>query len=314
MSTKKTAKITESMPPLKDVQERIRYGVLATIMMTLFVAMIVGFIGIKIVGDAQIVVRALPVFMTVVTVFIVALTLFRFLQQDRKIPSYSQSLGEISASLKISDKDYEKLFKFFEGKFSENVANDMVMSIYRMAESKLEKFSESNIVNNVFSDIRERLAGEIGALQTRGNINLVLGISIAVLGIGLLGYYVWDLNHAKADLVYFFLPRLSLVILIEVFSYFFLKLYKESLNEIKFFQNELTNIESKLAAMHLSFVNKKDFETIGCVINELVKTDRNKLPRVSCSKGIAENDDHKSTIELIKTIADVLLKNDKKPS
>jgi len=40
--------------------------------------------------------------------------------------------------------------------------------------------------------------------------------------------------------------------LIELFAYFFLKLYKSDLSEIKYFQNELTNVEMRYAAVRLA--------------------------------------------------------------
>ncbi|MBI5525005.1 MAG: hypothetical protein HY897_01580 [Deltaproteobacteria bacterium] len=39
-----------------------------------------------------------------------------------------------------------------------------------------------------------------------------------------------------------YVPRITTVTFIEVFAFFFLKLYRASLIEIKFYQNELTSL------------------------------------------------------------------------
>src|SRR5574339_301622 len=51
-----------------------------------------------------------------------------------------------------------------------------------------------------------------------------------------LGYAVFNppATVAAPELLSYFVPRVSLVVLIEVFAYFFLRLYKQSLNEIKY--------------------------------------------------------------------------------
>lgn len=50
-----------------------------------------------------------------------------------------------------------------------------------------------------------------------------------------------------------------MVIFVEIFAYFFLSLYKSSLNEIKFHQNELTKLEMKYIALSMTnkFENKE---------------------------------------------------------
>ena len=67
---------------------------------------------------------------------------------------------------------------------------------------------------------------------------------------------------------------ISLSLFIEIFSFFFLKLYKSGLTEIKYFQNELTNIEMKFVSLDTALcTGEKD--TITGVISEFSKTERN---------------------------------------
>ena len=56
----------------------------------------------------------------------------------------------------------------------------------------------------------------------------------------------------------YYAPRLTLSIFIEFFSFFFLRLYKTGISEIKYFQNELTNAELKFIAVEKAIMTEKD--------------------------------------------------------
>lgn len=127
-----------------------------------------------------------------------------------------------------------------------------------------------------------RLREELYALSRRGNLNLSIGIITTISGLFLLGSFVignsfTPSRSTPATLEAFlieFLPRLSIVLLIEVFAYFFLSLYKTTLGEIKYFQNEVTSIESKFMALRLAAQSDSDEHLAGAIDN-LAKTERN---------------------------------------
>ncbi|MNE51800.1 hypothetical protein D3C80_1464460 [compost metagenome] len=70
------------------------------------------------------------------------------------------------------------------------------------------------------------------------------------------------------------IPKTFFVLLIEIFSYFFLNLYKKSLDEIKYYQNEITNLESKYIALRVA-KSINNHKMISVVLEELAKTERN---------------------------------------
>ena len=72
-----------------------------------------------------------------------------------------------------------------------------------------------------------------------------------------------------------FFPRFSLVTIIELFSYFFLRLYKQAIDEIKYFQNEITNIDLKMLAA--SITQKLCPNDPSVIIAALSSTERNFL-------------------------------------
>ncbi|WP_253377364.1 hypothetical protein [unidentified bacterial endosymbiont] len=160
-------------------------------------------------------------------------------------------------------------------------------------------------------DIVMRLRREIADLRLRSNINLLIGMSITAGGL----YLLWstvsmvttsDLLKQLAcqecsngkflkNLILPVVPRVSLVLFIEVFAYFFLRLYRDGLSEIKYFQNELTNVESKLAAVEFSFITNNP-EGLKLSIDALSKTERNFI----LEKG-------QTTVELEKAKSDTSL-------
>jgi len=147
---------------------------------------------------------------------------------------------------------------------------------------RLTSFSRSSV---------DRLKREISDLRLRSNINLLIGMLITAGGLWLLWSTVTMLDasdllkvlasEGNESNVKFFknlilpvIPRVLLVIFVEVFAYFFLRLYRNGLSEIKYFQNELTNIEAKLTAAEFAFVTKND-EALKFAIECLSKTERN---------------------------------------
>lgn len=147
---------------------------------------------------------------------------------------------------------------------------------------RLTSFSRSSV---------DRLKREISDLRLRSNTNLLIGMLITAGGLWLLWSTVTMLDSSDLlkvlasegnesnvkffkNLILPVIPRVLLIIFVEVFAYFFLRLYRNGLSEIKYFQNELTNIEAKLTAAEFAFVTKND-EALKFAIECLSKTERN---------------------------------------
>lgn len=148
----------------------------------------------------------------------------------------------------------------------------------KLAESATTQTREREVARN-FEETRNRLSLEIAALGRRGNLNLILGIITTVSGLVLLATFVFSQIEAPKEAIPFalhFLPRLTLVLFIEIFAYFFLRLYKSSLAEIKYFQNELTNVEQKHAAL-ISSIQYGESAVRNDVISKLASTERNHV-------------------------------------
>lgn len=175
-------------------------------------------------------------------------------------------------ALDFSDQDKAAILAGIQAKLESDALQGYVAGIKDIALARVreETFDER------FQQTRRRLGQEVQDLAKRGNLNLILGILTTVFGLGILGYAVFTppLTESVTELLSYFIPRVSLVLLIEVFAYFFLRLYKQSLSEIKYFQNELTNIEARNLALQVA-LRDDDLDVRTQVVGELAKTERN---------------------------------------
>jgi len=180
-----------------------------------------------------------------------------------------------------TDRDSESLIvETLKTKLEDNYSDDLAKEIQRLVDGRNSASSKTLKIHESFDDCRRRLLMEIDSLGRRGNLNLGVGVATTLLGLTVLGITVFVYQPYKAtdlvDLVSHYLPRLSLIILIEVFAYFFLSLYKAGLAEIKYFQNELTNIEAKQIAMQAS-LDAADNSMLSVVVTQLSTTERNHI-------------------------------------
>ena len=204
----------------------------------------------------------------------------------------------------ISKEQKDEIIQTLKEEILSKSTDDAYKETVRKIEEKLSTSRKIDDIESVFLRSLDRLYGEIKALGWRGNLNLSLGVLTTIIGLGILGYFVLEVDSIPEDKMAFiahFIPRLSLVLLIEVFAYFFLRLYKSTLQEIKYFQNEMTNIEAKLAAIKCSMATS-DATTIAQVVKSLSNTERNSI----LEKGQTTAEIERSKIEQqnISTISD----------
>jgi hypothetical protein len=173
-------------------------------------------------------------------------------------------------------------------------------------ENRLEVTAKSRgvlrAIEAIFSASDLRLSNETEALSRRGNLNLVLGSATTALGLALLAFFVLYSTPPAKSLVEFgmhFILRVTLVIFIQVFAYFFLRLYKSSLQEIKYFQNELTTIQQKQIAL-LAATEAGDTNSLKEVIGAISKMDRNSLI------GAAPQEQQEHDLSMIQTIGETV--------
>lgn len=230
----------------------------------------------------------------------------KIIEMEERLVDYNKS--------KITDEDYKNLVVQLRNNVVNQAGNEVMESI-------AEKLSENKKLENSYRDIKsiinsttERLNFEISSLGRRGNLNLVLGALTSVIGLLILGFSVLysDIKFSSInDFLYAFFPRLSLVLLIQLFSFFFLSLYKTSLSEIKYFQNEITNIQLKSLAL-ISAYKYNNSEIMGSLLNSIIITERNFILKngettVDLESAKINKDSNK---DIYKLLTDIFKKND----
>lgn len=196
-----------------------------------------------------------------------------------EVEALKAKVDRIASMLEADTTSFENISETIKRKIELEAGSELLAKFKAdyVSEVGLEKAESKLTQAHAISS--SRLSREIEALGRRGNINLILGVITTIAGLLALVYFILKHEQASAEPLLYamnFLPRLTLVIFIEIFAYFFLKLYKVGLSEIKYFQNELTNLESKHMAL-LAALRHNNSEILLKVIGALSDTERNHI-------------------------------------
>ncbi|WPP89017.1 hypothetical protein [Acinetobacter pittii] len=244
----------------------------------------------------------LPILMIFLTTIFFAFKSIQYLNNDKKNNNSSKS-DELSNIIKseithqienkinlkeniITPEEKQELLKTLKLK----IVNENTENYLKDIEQKVTIKTAHDEISSLMKITLERINTEIRSLVRRSNYNLVIGMGLSFWGIMALFYFFFQETKAYIimdntltiapppknleELLMRILPKAMFVVMIELFSYFFLNLYKKSLNEIKYYQNELTNIESKFLALK-SAKQLNNHKLMSIIIEELVKTERN---------------------------------------
>jgi hypothetical protein len=161
-----------------------------------------------------------------------------------------------------------------------------------------------------FSSAQKRLIGELSSLSRRSNLNLVIGVVTTALAVGLLTYMVLGstLNlDSLTSILSHYLPRLTLVIFIEVFSFFFLRLYRATLAEMRTYQTDLTMLTIQEVAV-LAALTSSSSDAGTEIAKELLQR-VNPQTESKHSKEVAP--DPQTIAEVLKQLTKAVLPKDK---
>jgi len=230
---------------------------------------------------------------------------------EEKIEIMIESISKKSDShITLSESERKELLESAKA----NLSKEFSESLFETAKKEVElnNINERNInlLKKELGAAKARLINEISALARRGNLNLVIGSFTTILAVGLLAYIVLTAELKSIDInnfLWFYIPRATIAIFIEIFSFFFLRLYRNSLEDIKYFQNELTNVDLRFAALESSLYIGKT-EILKEVVVNMSSTDRNFILKkgestVGLEKLKAEN---KSLNDLLMSAKDIL--------
>jgi hypothetical protein len=157
------------------------------------------------------------------------------------------------------------------------ISKDFESELQKRYAPAADAIGRASQVRATANHMLERLQTEVRALMRRGNLNLVLGTLTTGAAATILAYVALTAKLAGGDWRSYmptYLLRLSVVVFIEIFAFFFLRLYRASLADIKYFQNEITNLEAKCLALEFTILSA-DQKAANKVAEELARTERN---------------------------------------
>jgi hypothetical protein len=144
---------------------------------------------------------------------------------------------------------------------------------------------------------KRRIGAHIVRLRNNAFVNLFIGILVAICGvgviIGILASHAQDTSDGLKNQISFFsnfvFPRLTLSLFIQAVAYFFLAMYRANQNDIKYFTNEMTNIDSVSVA--ISIMNRNNSaQNTKLMLSTLAKTERNRTMKKS-ERAISDTND-----------------------
>jgi len=165
-----------------------------------------------------------------------------------------------------------------------------------------------------FNDIQDRLKAECERLNKQALINLFICFIVAFIFICFIGYNTFINNEPTNNLnwerfLIKYLPRIfSLFGLITMFVYF-IKLYNNNIKDVKYYQNELTNAEMKMAAIHIS-ISHNDTASAIEIGKNFASTERNVVNHKTDDEVVNPNilktyvDSTKDIVDRIKILSD----------
>lgn len=274
------------------------------------------------------------VFVTLMTVASLTVMMYDYLSKFENNSNWSQtsllvilltSIACISAiiitALRFADdKNAKKLVsEVLDGKGDkqrevESIPSDeptlepnATLQVQQISKQTEEFLIDAQDLHTAFIKSEERLSKELKAIGKRANLNLGIGSVITFIGWGLLLWFVIDVSsqkHTGWNLLNAFIPRFTIVALVEMFSFFFLNLHRESIDRIRYYQNEITNIESRKIAILACLAIDKDNNHKSSIIESLLKVERNVVLKksettVDLEKMKIENTTSKQTLSFI---------------
>jgi ABC-type transport system involved in multi-copper enzyme maturation permease subunit len=201
-------------------------------------------------------------------------TIKQLSQQVRSLTAAVDLITEIGSGKNNS----EGISTSFDQLLKEKLNSESIINTFQTLYGEQAKRQViAATISDDYKAISNRIEIEILRLSKSARVNLTYGGLSTLLAIALIGLQVYLYQGTFASfplLLSYYIPRLTIVIFIEIFAFFFLKIYKSTLAEIKYFHNEKTNIELKVSALKIAILSDNG-TGIEHAIKSLADTERN---------------------------------------
>lgn len=206
--------------------------------------------------------------------FLGGLALLRYLRSDpavvpsERIVGIEERIRELQRTLTTlaipeSTLSEEEIRSEIRRATTEILSDNTFSELEAPLQERARVYARKAVVKEAIAPIIARLMDQLQVNAKRANLNLVLGVFAGVAGIILLIYItVSNLGmmapHDGANmtelarLLIALAPRIGSAIVIELFAFYFLGLYRSSLPEAKYYQNELTTLQTRFASLEVA--------------------------------------------------------------
>jgi hypothetical protein len=180
----------------------------------------------------------------------------------------------------MNEQDRSKVIETTITALSNQSAKTYLEEWEKILTNRVLQNSRLDRIREISSSVQTRLRDEVFKLGRRAAIQLIIGVAISLLGLAVLAWFVFTIPLTiteptnRPELWFYFATRVTVVLFIEVFAYFFLRLYRYSIFEIKNFQNEITTSNFRVIALEGAMSNG-DKNTVNKICIEMGKTERN---------------------------------------
>jgi hypothetical protein len=166
--------------------------------------------------------------------------------------------AQLSSSERILSSSAEaKIIDLFRQAIGDDIAPKISQGLEAAVDDRASgRMDEAAI--GVMDRAVGRLQSASSTVTIRGFVNLVIGILFALGALYVLRESVGLFSPEQlsritlAEATYLVGIRVSLALVITLIAYFFLSLYRRSLEDAKYYQNEVTQIEAVISAISLS--------------------------------------------------------------
>jgi len=198
----------------------------------------------------------------------------------------------------VDDTSRQQIVDDLKQRLFDEATEEMLADITASIETSRKSNREYDLIQTERLRAIHRLMGAIDSLRARANVNLVFGIVMSVTGISILGYTLSNQVDDATSWTFLshYAPRIALVLVVELFSYFFLNLYRANLAETRYYHNEITNADARFTAMTIVHISGTP-ELYGDVVRSLLTTERNGI----LSKGQTTMELARASIEFDRT-------------
>lgn len=162
-------------------------------------------------------------------------------------------------------------------------------------------------IRGVFDATRRRLGIEIAAVSRRATANLLIGFATTLGAIGVMAFAVLTRPTEPfkewVDLGSHYVPWFAIVVFVEVFAFFFLRLYRATLAETRSYQDQLTDLALNQVPIEMGWLTEQTDANLALAKQMLGNAGKKRSPAATAAEF-----DVKTALELLKSTAEIAKK------